>query len=118
MYIMNSKVGIAILLMVVAGWLWAHVNKSKVNLQKQQVSNIQRIRQVPVFQQRKQNQIMPIVEPGYVTEFEVASQVLPADAQVDRDLQPHPSMYQMAWTADGLNPMLTAEQHPPEIVLT
>ena len=37
-----------------------------------------------------------------------ASQVLPADKEIDRQLQPQPSMYQMAWTADGTNPIASS----------
>ncbi len=112
---MQSKVGIAILLLVLAAWVWSHVIKSKIDTRTSVIANPP---PVPLVKAQAPIQRVQTVEPGYVTEFQAASKVLPASVEVDRQLETHPSMYQMAWTADGTNPMLVAAQRPPQIEFT
>lgn len=116
---MHFKVGISILLLVLGALAWSYVSRPKGDTPTLIRANYP-TPELPLVQARAPTQHAQTVEtpPGYVTDFQAASKVLPVEVEVDRQLQTHPSMYQMAWTADGTNPMLVAAQHPPQINFT
>lgn len=115
---MHSKLGIAIVLLVLAAWVWSYVSKSKIDTPRLIRANYPTL-ETPLIQAQAPTHVETVeTPPGYVKDFQAASKVLPAEVEVDRQLETHPSMYQMAWTADGTNPMLVAAQHPPQIDFT